>query len=430
MSENKLILKPFQSDFFMSQARFPALIAGIGTGKTMVMLLKIFQYCQSYANSLALVVRKEFTDLRDSTMRDFERYFGCIIPSDKNYKMANGSEIMFRHGAELDVLKNLNLSIVGIEQAEEFPTDETFHFLRDRLRREGAPYRQMCLIANANGHNWIWRLWVNNPPSADYFAVTANTFENEDNLPEDFIEDLKRMEKDAPNHYAQYVLNSFDQVEDDDYLLTTAELTAAAALDLLPRKQLEPDIVLACDVARFGQDLTVFTAIRRIGQLQWEQIHQEAHQGKDLMWTTGRFISLRRDFHSRINVADGCGVGGGLVDRLRETGVNVIDFNSANKASDEDLYNNRRSEGYFRLREQITRGYLKILNDFNLHDQLLTIRYKYNSKGQRAILSKDDLRKEGIKSPDLADALMMAVSCAPKVSRGQAAPVIKTGKAY
>jgi len=37
---------------------------------------------------------------------------------------------MFRHASELAVLKNINLSIFGIEQAEEFETDEQFQLQR------------------------------------------------------------------------------------------------------------------------------------------------------------------------------------------------------------------------------------------------------------------------------------------------------------
>jgi hypothetical protein len=65
----------------------------------------------------------------------------------------------------------------------------------------------------------------------------------------------------------------------------------------------------------------------------------------------------------------------------------------------------------------IEKGYLKLLNSHALIDQLLTIRYKYTSKGQKAIISKDEMRKEGIKSPDMADALMMAISCISKAGQ-------------
>ena len=66
--------------------------------------------------------------------------------------------------------------------------------------------------------DWVWKLWVNNPPSKEFFAETnITTFDNSDNLPPGYIEDLKNMEKEAPNHYKRYVLNSFDE-EDKEFL--------------------------------------------------------------------------------------------------------------------------------------------------------------------------------------------------------------------
>jgi hypothetical protein len=56
------------------------------------------------------------------------------------------------------------------------------------------------------------------------------------------------------------------------------------------------------------------------------------------------------------------------------------------------------------------KGWLKILADQTLIDQLLTIRYHYTRDGQRSILySKDDMRREDIASPDRSDALVMGV---------------------
>lgn len=417
-------VKPFQEKFLFSLKRFPCLKAGIGTGKTMFLLLKIYNFCLNYQNSLALIVRKEYTDLKDSTMRDFQKYFTCQISSDKDYKFDNGSIIMFRHGSEIDVLKNINLSIAGIEQAEEFEKDETFNFIRDRLRREGSPYRQLCIIANAKGHNWIWKLWKNNPPNEEYDLSEATTFENEDNLPADFIADLKRMEFEAPNHYKQYVLNSDEEVEQDDYLFTHTMLKAS--YDLVFDKP-GTKRILACDIARFGQDSTVFTIIENKGPMYWEQIFKESHRDKDLMWTTGRFVDLRREFKTCLNVVDDDGLGGGVTDRLRELGLSLVDFKGGQKAKNEELYGNRRSEGFFTLKDLIQKRYLKILNDFTLIDQLLTIRYKYNSKGQRFILSKDEMRKEGIKSPDEADSLMMAVASIPKAFPNHSTPLAIMG---
>lgn len=399
-------LKSYQDKFLFSQNRYPCMIAGIGTGKTYMLLLKVYNFCKQYPNSLALVVRKEFTDLKDSTMKDFERYFLKPIGSDKNFKFDNGSTIMFRHASEIAVLKNINLSLFAIEQAEEFEDETMFTFLRDRLRRDNAPLRQGVLIANANGHNWIYRMWINNPASEDFDAVTASTFDNEDNLPADFIADLKRMELEAPNHYKQYVLNSFEELGKDDLLLTGSVVYNSPKTIFYDEGTIRK--ILAVDVARFGEDETVFTIIQSNNIRQWTQIYQHTWRDKPLTEVVGKTLDLCREFSPDIIAIDDCGMGGGVTDRLSEQRRTPEAFIGNAKPSNE-IYENKRSEGFFKMKEFFDKGDIKIMIDPMLQEQLLSLRYKFKSNGKKAIVSKDEMRKDNLKSPDRADALMMAL---------------------
>lgn len=235
---------PYQWDFYSAVNRFPGAIAGWGTGKTTIALLKGDLLSRFYKNNLGLIVRKKFTDLRDSTMKDFSKWTGKTIPQGtKEAKYANGSQVLFRHAKELSGLQNVNLGWVYIEQAEEFPTDTQFQLLRGRMRREieidedywndlvasyakaGAeipdflqqmhdyPLRQMMPIANASGHNWMWKMFVKTPMDG-YSCMQAQSFDNP-HLPKDFSEDLKRMEFDSPAKYKQYVMNCHDEVDLD-----------------------------------------------------------------------------------------------------------------------------------------------------------------------------------------------------------------------
>jgi hypothetical protein len=314
---------------------------------------------------------------------------------------------MFRHGAELNVLKNINLSAAYIEQAEEFETEETFTFLRDRLRNQASPLRQCCIIANANGHNWVWRLWINNPPSDDYDATTATTFENEDNLPADFIADLKKMEIEAPGHYRQYVLNDFNEAGSDDYLFVAKDIYKAAEEKFQASGTQRR--ILSVDVARFGDDETVFTIVESADIFRWQQIFQYEWRGKPLTETSGKALDLARQFNVDLIVIDDTGVGGGVTDIIGETKrFRVAAFNGGNKSGN-NLYANARSEGFFNLNEMFDKDNLRILPDTVLAEQFMSIKYKFKSGGQKAIVSKDEMRADGLKSPDRCDALMMAL---------------------
>ena len=412
--EIKLELLPSQDKFLFSPKKFPAFIAGVGTGKTYMFLLKIWMYCKKYPGTTALIVRKEFTDLKDSTMRDFEKYFQVTIGSDKDYIMPEGSKIMFRHAAEIEVLKNINIGIAGIEQAEEFEDDTQFQFIRDRLRQDnGADIRPLLIIANANGHNWIWKNWINNPPNDEYEAALACTFDNEKNLPADFIADLRRMELESPNHYKRYVMNSFEETEDDDYVFTWVELQAAKKNEYLLREGYGFRIS-GFDVARYGEDKCADVTLQQNGALHWSICHKEQWQKKDGDYTIGRIQSIVNTVQSGGNIVDEDGLGGPMLDVIN---AKIDDPNKKYKGfrnpplsyEQNKFYGNRRTEYAFKVKDMIGKSWLSGLDD-EICEELMTLKFIYMNDGRRILVSKEKMRADGIKSPNLADALIMAIS--------------------
>jgi phage terminase large subunit len=425
----EIILRPYQEHFIDSQKRFPCLISGIGTGKTFMMLLKVVRSCMAYPNSLWYVVRKEFTDLQDSTMEDFKKYFPALcINSNRDCVFDNGSKIMFRHAGEANILKNLNLDGAAIEQGEEFDTDEAFELLRDRLRGTHGPVlhdenrqpvinpatgkeehtQQLIIIANAKGHNWMWRNWINNPSSVEFDCVTATTYENEINLPMAFMADIRSREKSAHNHYMQMVMNSFEEVDSDDLLLSHKSVYASPTIEIM-QTMFSRKRVMGIDVARFGDDETVFTIIEQKNVYQWEQIYLEGFHQKDTVWTSGFAIELQKKFGLELIVVDDVGVGGGVTDSLRSNRSPVISFIGNAKAVKKDRYANADAEGFFTLQEFFNFGWFKMVNDMTTMSQLLSLKFRYKSLDIKAMITKDEMRKAGLKSPDRAKALMMAI---------------------
>ena len=419
---------PAQYNFFKSEKRFPCFIGGVGTGKTFFLLNKIMAFCKEYPKARALIVRKEYTDLRDSTIKDFRDNFGLEPDSNKEVTLSNGSCIMFRHGDELNVLKNITLDIVGIEQAEEFIDDQQFIYLRDRLRGKAAfkinekgkriYLQQLCVIANACGHNWIWKNWVNNPPSTEYDLVMATTFDNAENLTESFIEDRRALEFEAPAHYQQYVMNSFEAVGSDNQLLEHELVYCSPTLQCPPQGSLAR--VLGVDVGRYGGDEAVFTILESRNLQFWEMVLQKTRKFNliktedrqyrfPLMEIVGEIIDLRKTYGLDVLGVDDIGVGGGVVDRLREQQYEVVAYNSSEKSTS-PMYFNKRSEDHFFMQEMLRKANLKIMPDETLMNQLTSARFGYGSNDERYIWSKERMRKEGYKSPNRSDALVIACS--------------------
>jgi len=87
----------------------------------------------------------------------------------------------------------------------------------------------------------------------------------------------------------------------------------------------------------------------------------------------------------------------------RVNGVNVGD-----KSKDE-LYLNVRAEAYFKIKEWFRKGGSLIENEMGkkLKDELLKIKFRRSLKGQIQIMSKLEMSKQGIPSPNKADAFML-----------------------
>lgn len=228
--------------------------------------------------------------------------------------------------------------------------------------------------------------------------------------------------------YQARVLGEFPETS-EDILIPTTWLDAA-----LTRKYGETDesdIHMGVDVARLGADKTVLlirdpVAIR----------HVEIRSHRTLMDTAGRVIALAQEWGvgaERVHVDD-TGIGGGVVDRLRELdwAVDGVDFGKA--ASDPSRFINLRTECYWRTRAALDpRGatplaipakHEKVARELGAH------RFSYTSKGQIKLESKEELRKRLGKSPDMADALTLTYRPMafvdmfwPEASRGRRAGV-------
>ncbi len=318
--------EPFQWDFYTALNRFPAAIAGWGSGKTMWALMKCDLLSRFYKNNLGVVIRSKFTDLRDSTMKDFTKWTGKHIPQGtKEAKYVNGSTILFRHAKELSGLQNVNLGWAYMEQAEEFPTDTQFQLLRGRLRRElevdedywsslvaagdiwsflqnmhDNPLRQIIPVANAHGHNWVWKMFIKSPQEG-YSCMQATSFDNAAHLPDDFLADLRRMEIDSPAKFKQYIMNCHDEVDLDACYYADAlnELRKSGHLgtvhhDSSVRVNLSADIGLDCTAIWFfqliGDKVNIIDYYENTGKFADHYARILDERKRDFGYNYGRFI--------------------------------------------------------------------------------------------------------------------------------------------
>lgn len=106
---------------------------------------------------------------------------------------------------------------------------------------------------------------------------------------------------------------------------------------------------------------------------------------------------------------DRVGIGRGCYDRVHEQEKSAHGIGGADEPTDKKRFVNRRAENFWRLREWILGGG-KLIEDEDWL-QLAKIKYKVvNSSGKIQIMSKEEMLREGIDSPDVADALQLTFS--------------------
>jgi hypothetical protein len=159
------------------------------------------------------------------------------------------------------------------------------------------------------------------------------------------------------------------------------------------------------DVARFGEDRTALCK-RRSNALLEPIKHW---QGKDTMQTAG-LIKIEYEAAKEKPEAifvDVIGIGAGVVDRCKELGLPVVAVNVAESPSVEDRYNRLRDELWFKAREWFAARNVTMQADESLIAELTLPSYKITSAGKIQVESKDELKKRGVTSPDLADSFCL-----------------------
>lgn len=175
-----------------------------------------------------------------------------------------------------------------------------------------------------------------------------------------------------------------------------------------PMPEVDDPIVLGVDVARFGDDKTVIYA--RHGR-DAQSRGFEIYSGLDTMAVASKVVEAMDRHNARAVFVDEGGVGGGVVDRLHQLGysdVRGVNFGWASDRRTPGLpaCNNKRSEMWASMREALAHG-LCIADDDGLSFELLAPRYDYDRDNRIVLEKKSDMKKRGVRSPDIADALAL-----------------------
>lgn len=235
---------------------------------------------------------------------------------------------------------------------------------------------------------------------ADQWKVYHVSSVDSPRVSKEFVDEMKLRYGEESNAYRVRVLGEFPRSDDDTIIsLDLAESARDRTVSVNPGASL----VWGLDVARFGNDRSAL--VRRKGNLvtditTWRNL--------DLMQLCGA-VKAEYDLADPKPdsiVVDSIGVGAGVVDRLREIGLPVLGINVGESPSVGN-YRNLRAELWYRLRDWLARRDCKIPRDDTLIAELTCVKYLFSSTGKVQVESKDDMKRRGIPSPDIADAMCL-----------------------
>jgi hypothetical protein len=170
------------------------------------------------------------------------------------------------------------------------------------------------------------------------------------------------------------------------------------------------------DVARYGDDLSVIAV--RYDEFVLPMVIMSK---LDTMYLTGKIVEAAEIHNPKLIKVDEPGLGGPIIDRLKELGLPAIGIHTGRIAVDPRHYNNSRTELWFNIRDLMDTDPSKNPNPMSIPDdkylfgELAGVQYTYTSAGKLALEPKDDTKERTGRSPDRADALVLAFAKKQKV---------------
>jgi hypothetical protein len=178
-------------------------------------------------------------------------------------------------------------------------------------------------------------------------------------------------------------------------------IEAAQAREVV--EDLGAPLIMSVDVARFGDDQSV---------IRWRKGHDarsippRKYRGVDTMKLAGFVAEWATNTKPQVIFIDGNGVGGGVVDRVRQLQFPVIEVQFGASARNERDYFNKRAECYGLMRDWLTTAAC-IDVDPKLRDDLGSLQYGFDKNNRIQLEKKSDMKKRGLASPDDGDTLAM-----------------------
>ena len=304
------------------------------------------------------------------------------------------------------------------EQPEALQGIHSDHVMLVADEASGVPEAVFEAAAGSmSGHSAVTVLLGNPVRSSGYFFETHNRLKSEwftlhvnceksKRVSKEFVREMAIKYGEESNAYRVRVLGEFP-LSDDDTMIPFSVVEQAMNRDI-EVDRFAP-MIYGVDVARFGSDKSALA--KKKGNVI---IEVKKWRGLDLMQLVGAIKSEyeAEESHDRpVSIyIDSIGLGSGVVDRLRELGLPAVGINVSESPAMKGSYINLRAELWGKMKNWLEQRNCVIPKDDDLLADLTAPRYTFNSSGKLRVESKDEMKKRGLASPDMADACILTLA--------------------
>lgn len=348
-------------------------------------------------------VREVQNSIKDSVyklLKDRCEHYGFndyVFYEDRIENSITGTRFIFKGLRDQNVQNIKSLEGVDVCWIEEGQTisKKSWDVLNPTIRKEGS---EIWVSMNREEENDpIWVAVASNPDDKTY-VCKVNYYDNP-YCPDEIkylAEKCKNLDYDDYLHIWEG-----EPVQQGNTKLIGVKAVKEAFVPKI--SETTSPLVIGLDVARFGDDSTVFCF--RKGRLC---LKFETYKKKDNVEVANIATNLIKEMHPARLFVDDTGVGGGVTDILRDRGFGQIvrGINFQSKAINDEMYNNRRAEMWDGIRLWL-QDTVQLPKDDSLLDELCTVNKKYDGRGRLQLESKADVKERLLRSPDKADALAL-----------------------
>lgn len=176
-----------------SKHQVVAFIGGLGSGKTLALCQEALKMARINRGCLGIVAAPTYRMLDDTVIPTFFDF----VCEEKKVKWSkskmqvdfrNGSRIIFRSLEHPDRLRGPNAAWALVDEAP-LCRERAFDIVLGRVRDPRAKLRQVKIVGNPRGYNWVYRRFVEDPQPG-YKLIRTSTYENP-TLPPEYISLLR-----------------------------------------------------------------------------------------------------------------------------------------------------------------------------------------------------------------------------------------------